>query len=153
MQARILGVVIAATAIAGLGGCAYPGYGGADYRGYQTGTEQSVRFGVVESVRVIRIDAPQTGVGATSGAILGGIAGSNVGGGSGAAAAAVAGALLGSIIGSHIEADANAGNGIEITVLLDGGRYIAVVQAADETFRVGDRVRVLSGQGITRVAH
>lgn len=153
MQARMLGIVIAAVAVAGLGGCAYPGYGGADYRGYQTGTEQSVRFGVVESVRVIRIDAPQTGVGATSGAILGGIAGSNVGGGSGAAAAAVAGALLGGIIGSHVEADANAGNGIEITVLLDGGRYIAVVQAADEVFRVGDRVRVLSGQGITRVAH
>jgi outer membrane lipoprotein SlyB len=75
------GIVIAAVAHAGLGGCAYPGYGGADYRGYQTGTEQSVRFGVVESVRVIRISAPQTGVGATSGAILGGIAGSNVGGG------------------------------------------------------------------------
>jgi outer membrane lipoprotein SlyB len=63
----------------------------------------------------------------------------------------VAGALLGGIIGSHIEADANAGSGIEITVLLDGGRYIAVVQAPDEQFRVGDRVRVLSGQGITRV--
>jgi outer membrane lipoprotein SlyB len=152
MQAMKLGLVFTAAALLGLGGCAYPGYGGADYRGYQTGTEQTVRFGVVESVRVVRIDAPQTGVGAASGAVLGGIAGSNVGGGSGAAAAAVAGALLGSIIGSHIEADANAGNGIEITVLLDGGRYIAVVQAADETFRVGDRVRVLSGQGITRVA-
>jgi outer membrane lipoprotein SlyB len=48
--------------------------------------------------------------------------------------------------------DTNAGNGIEITVLLDGGRYIAVVQAPDEQFHVGDRVRVLSGQGITRVA-
>jgi len=152
MHAMKLGLVFTAAALLGLGGCAYPGYGGADYRGYQTGTEQSVRFGVVESVRIVRIDAPQTGVGAASGAILGGIAGSNVGGGSGAAAAAVAGALLGSIIGSHIEADANAGNAIEITVLLDGGRYIAVVQAPDEVFRVGDRVRVLSGQGITRVA-
>ena len=153
MHGKALGLVFTAVAVLGLGGCAYPGYGGADYRGYQTGTEQSVRFGVVESVRVIRIDAPQTGVGVTSGAILGGIAGSQVGGGSGQAAAAVAGALLGGILGSHIEADANAGNGIEITVLLDGGRYIAVVQAADEQFRVGDRVRVISGQGITRVAH
>ena len=153
MQARMLGIVIAAAALAGLGGCAYPGYGGADYRGYQTGTEQTVRFGVVEAIRVVRIDAPQTGVGATSGAILGGIAGSNVGGGSGAAAAAVAGAVLGGIIGSHIEADANKGGGLEVTVLLDSGRYIAVVQAADETFRIGDRVRVLSGQGITRVSH
>jgi outer membrane lipoprotein SlyB len=153
MNPKTFASILAAAAALALGGCAYPGYGGADYRGYQTGTEQSVRFGVVESVRVVRIDAPQTGVGATSGAILGGIAGSSVGGGSGQAAAAVAGALLGGILGSHIEADANSGNGIEITVLLDGGRYIAVVQAADESFRVGDRVRVLSGQGITRVAH
>ncbi len=152
MHAMKLGLVFTAAALLGMGGCASPGFGGADYRGYQTGTEQSVRFGVVESVRVVRVDAQQTGVGATSGAILGGIAGSNVGGGSGAAAAAVAGALIGGIIGSHIEADANAGSAIEITVLLDGGRYIAVVQAPDEVFRVGDRVRVLSGQGITRVA-
>lgn len=153
MQTKGLGLVLATAALLGLGGCAYPGHGGADYRGYQTGAEQSVRFGVVESVRVVRIDAPQTGVGTASGAVLGGIAGSNVGSGSGSAAAAVAGALIGGIIGSHIEADANAGNGIEITVLLDGGRYIAVVQAPDEAFRIGDRVRVLSGQGITRVAH
>ncbi|MDH5265037.1 MAG: glycine zipper 2TM domain-containing protein [Betaproteobacteria bacterium] len=153
MNAKSIGTILTAVAVLGLAGCAYPGYGGADYRGYQTGTEQTVRFGVVEAVRVIRIDAPQTGVGATSGAILGGIAGSTVGGGSGQAAAAVAGAVLGGIIGSHIEADANQGNGLEITVLLDGGRYIAVVQAPDETFRIGDRVRVLSGQGITRVTH
>jgi outer membrane lipoprotein SlyB len=111
-----------------------------------------VRFGVVETIRPVRIDAANTGVGTATGAVLGGIAGSTVGGGHGQTAAAVAGAVLGGIIGSHIEADANAGNAIEITVLLDGGRYIAVVQAADETFRVGDRVRVLSGQGITRVA-
>jgi outer membrane lipoprotein SlyB len=40
----------------------------------------------------------------------------------------------------------------EITVLLDSGKYIAVVQGADELFRAGDRVRVLSGR-TTRVTH
>lgn len=44
-------------------------------------------------------------------------------------------------------------NGIEITVRLDSGRLIAITQAADESFRVGDRVRVLSGGGTTRVSH
>jgi outer membrane lipoprotein SlyB len=38
-------------------------------------------------------------------------------------------------------------------VLLDSGRYIAVIQEADEMFRPGDRVRVLSGRGSTRVTH
>jgi len=137
----------------GIAGCAAPGRGSADYRGYQTRTEQSVRFGVVETIRPVRIDASNTGVGTATGAILGGIAGSTVGGGHGQTAAAVAGAVIGGIIGSHVEADANKGQGIEITVLLDGGRYIAVVQEADEVFRVGDRVRIVSGQGTTRVTH
>jgi outer membrane lipoprotein SlyB len=68
-------------------------------------------------------------------------------------AGTVAGALLGSLIGAHVERDANLRPGIEVTVLLDGGKYIAVVQEPDETFRVGDRVRVLSGNGTTRVTH
>jgi outer membrane lipoprotein SlyB len=43
--------------------------------------------------------------------------------------------------------------GLEITVKLDNGRMIAVTQEADEQFRVGERVRVLSGGGVTRVTH
>jgi outer membrane lipoprotein SlyB len=43
--------------------------------------------------------------------------------------------------------------GVEITVKLDSGRLLAITQAADEEFRVGDRVRVLSGGGTTRVTH
>jgi outer membrane lipoprotein SlyB len=61
--------------------------------------------------------------------------------------------VLGGVIGSQVEKDANNRQGVEITVLLDGGKYIAVVQEADETFRVGDRVRILSGRGTTRVSH
>lgn len=153
MQARTLAGLVVAATVLGVAGCAAPGRGGADYRSYQTRTEQSVRFGVVETIRQVRIDAPNSGVGTATGAVLGGIAGSTVGGGRGSTAAAVAGAVVGGIIGSHVEADANKGLGIEITVLLDGGKYIAVVQEADEAFKVGDRVRILSGQGTTRVTH
>jgi outer membrane lipoprotein SlyB len=153
MQMKTIGMAFLATAALGVAGCAAPGRGSADYRGYQTRTEQSVRFGVVETIRPVRIDAPNTGVGTATGAVLGGLAGNTVGGGYGQTAAAVAGAVIGGIIGSHIEADANKGQGIEITVLLDGGQYIAVVQEADEAFRVGDRVRIVSGQGTTRVTH
>lgn len=143
LQVKSLGLAVAAVALLGVAGCAAPPRGGADYRGYETRTEQSVRFGVVESVRNVRINATETGVGTTSGAVLGGIAGSTVG----------HGAVIGGIIGSAVEKDANFRDGIEITVMLDGGKYIAVVQEADETFRVGDRVRILSGRGATRVSH
>lgn len=142
-----------AAALLGMAGCAAPPRGGADYRGYETRTEQSVRFGFVESVRAVRINPTETGVGSTSGAVLGGIAGSTVGHGRGSVAGAVAGAVIGGVIGSAVEKDANTRQGIEITVMLDGGQYIAVVQEADEEFQIGDRVRVLSGRRTTRVSH
>ncbi len=145
-------IAAAAFGALALGGCAYPG-GGADYRGYEVRGEQSVRFGVVESVRDVRIDARESGVGTAGGAVLGGLAGSNVGGGSGQIAGAIGGAILGGIIGQNIERSANERRGLEVTVLLDTGKYLAIVQEGDEPFRAGDRVRILSGRGNTRVTH
>ena len=147
---------VVATAMGALlaGGCAYPVGGSSEYRAYETRGEQSVRFGVVESVRGVRISPHDTGVGTASGAVLGGLAGSNVGGGNGQIAGAIGGAILGGIIGQNVEKSANERPGVEVTVLLDSGRYIAVVQEADEEFRSGDRVRILSGRGgNTRVTH
>lgn len=135
-----------------LGGCAYHG-GSADYRGYQVRGEQTVRFGVVETVREVRIQARETGIGGASGAVLGGIAGSHAGSGHGHVAGAVAGAIIGGIIGQEVERSGNERRGIEVTVQLDSGRHIAVVQEADEAFRSGDRVRIISGRGTTRVTH
>jgi outer membrane lipoprotein SlyB len=135
------------------GGCAYNG-GASDYRAYETRGEQSVRFGIVESVREVRIDPRDTGVGTAGGAVLGGLAGSNVGGGNGQIAGAIGGAILGGIIGQNVEKAANERRGVEVTVLLDSGKYIAVVQEADQDFRPGDRVRILTGRlGHTRVTH
>jgi len=150
MKIQVAALTAAFTLLAG--GCAYHA-GAGDYRGYQVMGEQSVRFGVVDSVRPVRINPRETGVGTAGGAVLGGIAGSNVGGGSGQVAGAVGGAILGGILGQNIEASANERQGIEITVHLDAGKYIAVVQEADEAFRPGDRVRILTGRGTTRVTH
>ena len=66
---------------------------------------------------------------------------------------AALGAVLGGLGGAAVEETATRNKGVEITVKLDSGRLIAVTQSADETFRVGDRVRVLSGGGTTRVSH
>jgi outer membrane lipoprotein SlyB len=146
-------VVVAALGTLLAGGCAYPGRGPSDYRAYETRGEQSVRFGVVESVRGVNISPHDTGVGTASGAVLGGLAGSNVGGGNGQIAGAIGGAILGGIIGQNVEKSANERPGVEVTVLLDSGQYIAVVQGAEEEFRPGDRVRILAGRGGTRVTH
>ena len=152
MKTTRLMLVAVVSAIA-LGGCAYPRYGSADYGPYAVRGEQDVRFGVVESVRLVRIQAPDTGLGGVTGATIGGVAGSHVGGGSGQFVGAVAGMVLGGILGQAIEQDANQRTGLEITVLLDNGKYLAIVQEGDEQFRNGDRVRVLSGRSGARVTH
>src|SRR5215212_1617079 len=138
--------------VASVAGCAQPGMGSGDYRYYSRG-QQTVRFGVVESVRDVRLGAYDTGVGTATGAVLGGIAGSHAGRGNGEVAGAIAGMVIGGIIGQNVEQSNNERPGLEITVQLDSGKYLAVVQAADEPFRTGDRVRVLSAGRSTRVTH
>lgn len=145
----VIGTALVASVLAG---CATPGLGGGNYTRAQARGEQSVRLGVVENVRDVVIDARDTGTGTLAGAALGGIAGSTLGGGHNAnAAGAIAGAVVGGIIGSNVEKNANDRRGVEVTVRLENGKLIAVTQEKDEEFRVGDRVRILSGQGATRV--
>lgn len=145
-------IVAAALAAALLAGCAAPRSGDV-YRRGEALRAQSVELGVVESLRPVMIEGGQTGVGTIGGAALGGIAGSTVGGGRGSAAGAVAGAILGGIAGSAVERDVTRANGIEITVRLDSGRMIAVVQEGNgPEFQPGDRVRVTSDGQHTRVS-
>jgi outer membrane lipoprotein SlyB len=144
--------VLLAAAMAILGGCA-SGTGGKDYSRAQTRTTQEVQMGIVESVREVNIEGTKTPIGAGAGAVVGGVAGSTVGSGRGSVVGATVGAVLGGLGGAAAEEAVTRQKGVEITVKLDSGRLIAVTQAADEAFRVGDRVRVLSGGGTTRVSH
>jgi outer membrane lipoprotein SlyB len=111
-------------------------------------------MGVVESVRQVTIEAPKSGVGTLAGGAIGGVAGSNIGGGNrGSAVGTILGAVAGGIAGNAIEQGATRKPGLEITVKLDSGELRAITQAADESFRPGERVRLLSGGGVTRVTH
>jgi outer membrane lipoprotein SlyB len=139
-------------AIVSLAGCA-SGTGGKDYSRAQTRTAQEVQMGIVESVREVNIEGTKTPIGAGAGAVVGGVAGSTVGSGKGSVVGAAVGAVLGGLGGAAIEEGVTRNKGVEITVKLDSGRLIAITQSADETFQVGDRVRVLSGGGTTRVSH
>jgi len=149
---RTVAATIGLTAIALLGACA-SGVGGGDYSRDDTRREQTVRLGVVDSVREVKIDGTRSGVGAGAGAVVGGVAGSTVGQGRGATVGAVLGSVAGGVAGQAAEQSATRQTGLEITVLLDGGRLIAVTQAADETFKPGDRVRILSDGATSRVTH
>lgn len=114
---------------------------------------QDVQTGVVEHVREIVIEGTQSGIGAAAGGAVGGIGGSEVGHGKGSSAGAVVGAVLGGVAGGALEEVATRKKGYEITVRLDTGRTIAIAQEADEAFKVGERVRIVTGGGVSRVSH
>lgn len=143
--------VLAATAL--LAGCA-TSQSGSSYTPHQAQREMVVRMGIVESVRQVTISGTKSGAGQTAGMAVGGIAGSNIGGGNrGSAVGAILGAVGGAVAGHVIEEAATKKNGLEITVRYDNGTMGAITQEADEEFRIGERVRVLSGGGVTRVSH
>ena len=111
-----------------------------------------MRMGVVDSVRQVQIEGTRSGIGPVAGAVVGGIAGSNVGQGKGSAVGAVLGSVAGGVAGQAAEQVGTRKNGLEITVRLDNGSVVAITQEADATtFVPGDRVRVLSGGGVSRV--
>ena len=84
---------------------------------------QTVEYGMVEYVRPVVIEGTKSGVGPAAGAAVGGIAGSTVGHGRG-------------------------------SVRMDNGRIISVVQqvSGSASFHAGDRVRILTLGGTTRIA-
>lgn len=144
-----MAAVLAASVV--VAGCA-PSLAGDSYRRGETMRAQNVELGVVESTRPVQIQGRDTGVGTVGGAAVGGVAGSAIGAGRGSVAGAIGGAILGGVVGNAIERDASKRNGIEVTVRLDSGRMMAVVQEdVGEGFRPGDRVRVLSDGYATRV--
>ena len=133
-------------------GCA-SGLGSGDYERREARRVYEVKMGVVESVRSVRLEGTESGVGAVAGAAVGGIAGSTVGGGKGQTIGAVLGAVAGGVAGAAAEEVLTRKPGLEITVRLDSGRTIAVVQEdTGERFAIGDRVRVLESGGQARVS-
>jgi outer membrane lipoprotein SlyB len=149
---RTAGLILALASAVLLGGC-YPAYptGTSYYRG-ETMRPQTIELGVVESLRPVRIEGVATGAGALTGAVAGGALANMAGGGAGRIAATIGGAILGGMVGDAAERDVNKRNGVELTVRLDVGRMIAIVQDDQgEGFRPGDRVRVVSNGYVTRV--
>jgi outer membrane lipoprotein SlyB len=126
---------------------------GDTYSRDQARQEMTVRMGVVESVREVTMEGSKSGVGTAAGAVVGGVAGSSVGRGKGNIVGAVIGAVAGGVAGHAIEGGTTSKNALEITVKMDNGQLIAIVQEGQSgEFRAGDRVRVISGRGDTRVS-
>lgn len=146
-------VLIGLASLLILAGCASSNSGSV-YSREETRQVQQIKMGVVESVRTVKIEGTDSKVGAVAGGVVGGVAGKGVGGdGKSGVVGAVIGAVAGALAGSAIEEVATRKDGVEITVKLDNGSLVAIVQEADEQFHPGERVRLLESGGVTRVSH
>jgi outer membrane lipoprotein SlyB len=111
--------------------------------GEEVGRAQEVAFGTVLSVNPIRIEL-NSGIGLGTGAAMGAIAGSKANGNERRVIATILGGLAGGVAGYAAESRLRSSTGVEVTVRLDGGRVIAVVQEdVSERLSTGDRVRVV----------
>ena len=132
-----------------LGGCASDQRGGIG--GDNADNVAIIRLGVIESVTPIEMDA-SSGSGSHVGGVFGQVGGASAGGGRGATVGTILGGVLGGTLGH--QAGIATKPGMEIWVKLDGGegKSAYVMQPGNpETFKVGDRVRVVRNKGKTRV--
>ena len=108
----------------------------------ETGRAHRVEKGEVIYVREVTIEGEARGAGGIAGGALGFAVG-GLAGGRGRSVARTGGAVAGAAAGSAVERRATTQAGVELTVELESGEVIVVIQAADELFDEGDQVRVL----------
>ncbi|MFM2170345.1 MAG: hypothetical protein RI957_574 [Verrucomicrobiota bacterium] len=140
-----------------LASCAQDSMSGDVYSRNEARMGQSVQTGRVTNVRFVKIEGNNE-LGGLAGAIAGGVLGSNIGHGRASnQAGAIGGAAAGAALGSQLQQRMGSRQGMEVTVQLDQGGSVAVVQEVNpknpSTFNVGDRVRVISSGGAMRVAY
>ena len=132
----LLGVLLA------LAGCASSPSSANTVRRSETGRAHTVQRGEVIYVREVTIEGEAHGAGGLAGGVMGFALGGMVDGRARGVARA-GGAVAGAAAGSAIERRATTQTGVEVTVELENGDVIVIIQAADEVFAKGDSVRVL----------
>lgn len=144
--------ILAALSLFAMAGCETSSQGSKTYTRGEARQAMDVYTGTILNVAEVTIEPETTGAGAAIGGVSGGVVGSTIGGGSGRKLATLGGALAGAAVGSAAEQNVRTVPGLELEVELDDGRIMVVVQEADDTFIVGDRVRVVvDSRGTTRV--
>ena len=141
--------LVTLAALASLAGCVPSSMSADSYSRSEARQVHRVQGGTVLAVRPVNIEGTQSGLGGIAGSALGYVVGSAIGGGSGQKIAKVGGGIAGAAGGAVAEEALTRQQGLELTVELDNGEVIVVVQAADETFDPGDSVRVIRRAGGT----
>ena len=135
-----------------LQGCA--SRGGKTYSDDEVRTVQTMQYGTVVNVSDVMVAEDPSIIGPILGGVAGGVLGSLVGGGTGNTLAIVGGAAVGALAGGAGEYAVRKYEATELTIELENGNTIVVVQGNDEYFVSGDPVRVImTGEDKVRVQH
>ncbi|NRA02477.1 MAG: hypothetical protein HRU00_07735 [Myxococcales bacterium] len=146
-----LGLALVLTST-GFAGCAPSSMSADSYSRSEARQVHRVQHATVLVVRPVSIEGTRSGLGGIAGGALGYVVGSAIGGGRGTSIARVAGGIGGAAGGAAAEEALTRQQGLELTVELENGELLVVVQAADETFDPGDSVRVIRrANGTARV--
>lgn len=134
-------------------GCSLPSRGDV-YSRNEARQAWDVRYGEVTDVDAVTIEGRRTTLGRVGGGYIGYEVGRAIGGrGTSGNIAGAVGAVAGAVAGEAVEESVTRQDGLQITVRLDDGHSLAIVQAADQAFSVGERVKVFSRRdGAARVA-
>lgn len=142
-------VTILTAGCADLGGSKY-GEGSAPVS--SAGEQASDRYGRVTGLETVQVDKDyKFGVGSVVGAVAGGIIGYQFGGGAGKTLLAIGGAVAGAAAGTAAESKLNKQDAHKVTVAMQSGGTVTIIQPVDSRLRNGMNVRITGGGDTARV--
>jgi outer membrane lipoprotein SlyB len=151
-MSKIVSGALALAALSLLCACATPSSGKVFSRN-EARTAWMVVEGRVSDIKPVQIEGDKSVLGTAGGGYVGYELGRTIASGQSRDLAGAVGAVAGAAVGQTVEERATRQNALQITIDLDRGETIAVVQAADVGFAPGERVKVLRrGDGAARVA-
>lgn len=133
-----------------LTGCATSSDSAQVYSKGQMRQMHEVEYGKILDIKNVKMEGDKNDLLTLGGTALGGLAGSNIGKGSGSVAGAIVGAMAGGLASEAVQRN-NTKNAYELTVQMEKGRTVSIVQEADVVLTVGQRVKVITGGGTARV--
>ena len=137
----IAALTFAALAASALTGCANRSMSSKTFPSSSAQAVWNVEYGEVVDVRTVEVEGEFSLLGILVGSAVGHAAGMEI---SNSRNAGAVGGLAGAVAGASIEKAVSGMDGMQITVELDSGRTIAIVQDDEDQFQDGERVRVLT---------
>lgn len=134
-------------------GCTFPSSGPV-IPARQANQMQTTETGTIVRVAKVTVEGRRTNLGQYGGGVVGGAAALPAGGvkNTGEALGVAAASVVGAVVGEATEEYLTRKEAEELTVQLDDGRMVTIVQTTQRGFQVGDKVNVIHSPGGAHVA-